>query len=146
MHATPASQRRLALWCHRLRWWQPLGLMLAITVVSGGNPATPSFNFVSMDKVIHALVFGLLATSIYRLANPAWPSGLRTMLAIAITALFGLADELHQSHTPGRFMDMADWIADVFGGVLAVYVYRGWSGYRRFLELAVFPRKPKLEP
>ncbi|WP_309398186.1 VanZ family protein [Cerasicoccus maritimus] len=145
MPATPAQERRLNLWKQRLCWWQPLGLMAAISIASGGNPAPLPFTFFSYDKVIHILVFGLLATSLYRVASPNWPSALRTILAIGATALFGLLDELHQSQTPGRFMDFADWIADCFGAVLAVYVYRAWPAYRRFLEFAIPRRKPKLE-
>jgi len=115
--------------------------MFAITTVSGGQPAALPFEFFSMDKVAHLLVFGLLATSIYRASSNDWPQAARTALAIGLTAVFGLSDELHQSTTPGRVMDFADWTADVVGGVLAVFVYRAWSGYRRCLELALPRRK-----
>ncbi|WP_309381649.1 VanZ family protein [Cerasicoccus frondis] len=146
MSTNAASQRRINLWKSRIRWWQPVGLMATITIVSGGNPAPLPITFFSYDKIIHLLVFGLLATSIYRLIKPSWPQGLAAVLAIGVTSVFGLLDELHQSQTPGRFMDLADWTADIFGAVLAVYVYRGWAGYRRFLEFAILPRKAKLKP
>lgn len=120
-----------------LRWWSPVCLMATVSFVSGGNPVPLPFTIFSMDKVIHLLVFGLIATSIYRVANPHWPEGKRAFLAIGLTALFGMADELHQSFTPGRMMDFADWMADFFGAVIAVYVYRGWAFYRRCLELAI---------
>ncbi|GHB98415.1 VanZ family protein [Cerasicoccus arenae] len=142
MKTSPASQRLRALWLQRLCWWQPLALVAAISIASGGNPAPLPFSFFSLDKVIHLLVYGLLATSIYRVSSPTWPDGLRAVFAITLTVVFGLVDELHQSQTPGRMMDFADWLADSFGAITAVYVYRGWAGYRGVLEWAVIrPRK-----
>ncbi|MGE9295208.1 MAG: VanZ family protein [Puniceicoccales bacterium] len=118
--------------------------MMAITLASGGNPMTPpGLNFFRADKVIHLLVFGLLATAIYRNTSPNWGRG-RAVFAIALTAIFGAFDELHQSYTPGRFMEIDDWIADFAGAVIAVMVYRYWHGYRRFLEWpALGKRRPE---
>lgn len=116
-------------------------LMAAISVASGGNPMVPQINFFSADKLAHLLVFGLLATAIYRATNITWRPATRAIFAITATALFGLADELHQSTTPGRFMEVDDWVADVAGAVIAVYVYRGWPWYRRCLELAIPARQ-----
>lgn len=120
--------------------------MAAISVASGGNPMVPKISFFSADKLAHLLIFGLLATAFYRAANPAWTKAARAIFAISVTALFGLVDELHQSATPGRYMEIDDWVADVAGAILAVYVYRGWAGYRHCLELAVFKRKRQATP
>lgn len=116
--------------------------MATISFVSGGNPAALPFNFFSLDKLVHLLVFGLVATAFFRV-NQHWPAGLRMIIAISATSLFGLLDELHQSATPGRTMDFADWTADTLGAVLAVVAYRAWPRYRRCLELAVWPRPRK---
>lgn len=82
------------------------------------------------DKIVHFFVFGLLATL---LARTDWAAG-RPWLAVALTMAYGLADELHQAFTPGRFMDVADWLADTCGAIVAVLVYVKWPAYRRWLE------------
>ncbi|MEO0795045.1 MAG: VanZ family protein [Verrucomicrobiota bacterium] len=128
----------------RRRWlgflW-PLALMAAISFASGGNPVALPNSFFTSDKLAHLLVFGLLATACYRAFSPEWSKARRTIFAITFTALFGLADELHQSTTPGRYMEFDDWIADVLGAVIAVYVYRIWGTYRRVLEFRPARRK-----
>jgi VanZ family protein len=69
------------------------------------------------DKVVHALLFAILATLI-RLTLPKLPSvGVLTFIgAIA------LADELHQLSLPGRNADVIDWVADVAGAAVALLV------------------------
>jgi VanZ family protein len=69
------------------------------------------------DKVVHALLFAILATLI-RLTLPTLPSvGVLTFIgAIA------LADELHQLSLPGRNADVIDWVADVAGAAVALLV------------------------
>lgn len=102
----------------------------------------PGLDFFSADKLIHFLVFGLLATAIFRVLPKVWKDSTRSVLAISLTAVFGLYDELHQSYTPGRFMEIDDWIADVSGAIVAVYVYRFWPRYRKLLELRMCAKKP----
>jgi VanZ family protein len=71
------------------------------------------------DKVVHALLFAILATLI-RLTLPTLPSvGVLTFIgAIA------LADELHQLRLPGRNADVIDWVADVAGAAVALLVIK----------------------
>lgn len=138
-NAVSADSRSRPPWRALARAWAwPLALMAAISVASGGNPMPLPGNWLSHDKLNHLLVFGLLATAVFRAAPRPWAEAPRAILAIAVTAAFGLGDELHQSFTPGRFMELDDWIADVLGAVIAVYVYRAWPAYRRALEWHVF--------
>jgi len=37
------------------------------------------------------------------------------VVLLAIGALYGMTDELHQMFVPGRQPDIADWIADILG-------------------------------
>ncbi|MDP2136344.1 MAG: VanZ family protein, partial [Candidatus Didemnitutus sp.] len=83
------------------------------------------------DKVAHFFVFGLLATLVVRngfAARRAW-------MAVALVSAFGASDEWHQSMTPGRAMQLADWVADTLGAAVAVAAYAGWPLYRRVLEI-----------
>jgi VanZ family protein len=114
----------------------PILLTIAIFVASGtSNLATPDLGLeFSKDKIGHFLVFGLLATSILR--TPAFKSGQwpKLLTAILLTSAIGAADEFRQSFTPGRSVELADWIADTAGAIVAVLVYARWKIYRDLLE------------
>ena len=63
-----------------------------------------------------------------------------------LVSLFGITDEWHQSFTPGRAVEFADWVADTSGAVLAVTLYLRWGWYRRLLETPLRLRHRKAEP
>jgi hypothetical protein len=126
---------KLASGVSSARWVYPLALAVTIIFASGrGQIAAP--DIVNIDKAAHLAVFGLLATLVMR--SP----GLRhAWVAVAAVSLFGAADELRQSLTPGRFVEVADWAADSVGAVLAVTAYRFWPWYRGLLETPLGLRK-----
>ncbi len=101
---------------------------------SGNNPQVPVPTFVGIDKVAHFGVFGLLATLVVRTHGVWRRPGWRALLAIGAVSLFGITDEWHQSFTPGRAVEFADWIADTAGAAFAVALYLRWPWYRKFLE------------
>lgn len=111
--------------------------MLFISLASGQEIAAPVVPvWVWHDKLLHVGVFGLLATAFRRAGSPAW-------LAIMTTIIFGALDEWHQSLTPYRTMDFADFVADCIGAVMAVPVYDQWTRYRAILEWPIPLRWPK---
>jgi len=118
----------------RLIW--PVALAVTITCASGGmGPQIPKMLlFESIDKVAHFLVFGLLATLICRASREQQLALRQGLLAIALTSLFGMSDELHQAFNPYRTFEIADWVADSTGAIVAIVVYQGWPLYRNFLE------------
>ena len=112
----------------RGHWGWPLALALMIFLASGrGSVAAP--DIVNIDKITHFSVFGLLATLIARTQPPR-----RWWLGLVLASLYGMTDEFRQSFTPGRSVEVADWVADTLGAAVAVAAYAGWSGYRRLLE------------
>jgi VanZ family protein len=133
-----------------LRSWPaaiwPLVLAAAILYASA-TPATrlPGGLFPGSDKLIHFLLYGLLASLVARVpAVRRWPlAGIGW--AIVLASAFGIGDECWQSLTPGRSVEFADWCADTLGGVVAVAVYEHWSAYRRLLERPLARRKPRIE-
>lgn len=72
-----------------------------------------------LDKVAHALSFGVLASLFY------FATG-RALLPVLLASLYGVTDELHQSFVPGRDADLWDWVADTIGAALAVSVILGF--------------------
>jgi VanZ family protein len=86
----------------------------------------------NLDKIVHFSVYGLLATLVVRAraGGRAWP-----WMALVITSLYGITDEIHQSYVPGRSMEFADWIADTLGAAVAIFIYTKWTWYRTRLEM-----------
>lgn len=95
---------------------------------------------VGFDKVVHFLVYGLLATLLVRIPGLRREGRLPVLLAVVLTSLYGVTDELHQTFTPGRELDVADWIVDTAGALLAATLYARWEIYRRALEAGLTRR------
>lgn len=110
-------------------WLWPVVLATVIACASGrGQVAAP--NIVNFDKAAHFFIYGLLATLVAR--NGFVPG--RAWLPIVAVSLFGLTDEWHQSFTPGRSVELADWLADTLGAIVAVSAYALLPAYRFTLE------------
>jgi hypothetical protein len=113
------SRRRLLLWA-------PVVLLLTFEFfLSSRTPSgMPSLGpwFDGKDKVEHAAYFfltGLLAVRAARFGE-GWSRGKTAVLLLLGAALWGCSDEIHQSGTPGRDVEIADVLADVAGVGLAV--------------------------
>jgi VanZ family protein len=121
-------------------WLWAVAMAVTVFFASGQSQvAAPSI--VNFDKVAHALVFGLIAT----LAGRSFHRRRRVWLAILLTSAYGAFDEVRQSFTAGRSVEVADWVADTAGAALAVTLYQLWSWYRRLLETPLFIRKQRVE-
>ncbi|MBX3751359.1 MAG: VanZ family protein [Opitutaceae bacterium] len=129
----PALQRLLP-------WLWPFSLATMIVIASGRSEvAAPGV--VGIDKVAHFGVFGLLAILVVR--NGFTPR--RAWVAVLAVSLFGLTDEWHQSVTPGRFVEVADWVADTLGAIVAVTIYVRWPRARAWLERPLWRRQRRIE-
>ncbi|MCF3650324.1 VanZ family protein [Synoicihabitans lomoniglobus] len=107
-----------------------------IFVASGrGQVAVPPV--INIDKITHFAVFGLLGTLIARTQRPG-----RWWVGILLASLYGLVDEWRQSFTPGRSVEVADWVADTLGALTAVLIYTHWKRYRLLLEKNLWRSRP----
>ncbi|HVU23717.1 MAG TPA: VanZ family protein [Opitutus sp.] len=118
----------------RVAW--PLVLAVEIVWCSSRVVWEPSV-VPSNDKLVHALVFGLLATLMARIAAVQRTRGLGIYTAVLIVSAFGASDEIHQYFTPGRDSEVLDWVADTAGAALATVLYARWHWYRALLETPV---------
>ena len=120
-------------------WLWPFLLAATIFLASSRSqvaaPEVPG-----IDKIAHFFVYGLLGTLIARVPAVAGWRGLGLAWAVVICSLYGISDEFHQSFTPGRSVEFADWAMDTSGAALAVFVYAYWQAYRRFLECPLVAR------
>jgi len=72
--------------------------------------------------VLHFLEYGGLAFLLFRAlarSRPRWSVGRVVLATIALTAAFGVLDEIHQSFVPGRRCEAIDVVADTIGGSVA---------------------------
>jgi VanZ family protein len=117
---------RRSPWYTFVTRWGPVvlgaGVIFGLSSISGGGGL--SF-FPHADKLAHLVVyFGLGLLLIRAIASslklgPLWCSA----IAVAIGALYGVSDEIHQSFVPGRAMEGLDLLADTLGVTLACLVW-----------------------
>ena len=110
----------------RLLLWAPVALLLAYEFFLSAQPPghLPGLGpwFWQKDKVEHAVYFfvtGLLAVRAARVGE-GWSPTKTAVLLILAAVLWGCSDEIHQSYTPGRDVEIGDVLADVAGVALAV--------------------------
>ena len=103
------------------RWATPaFAAAVAISVVVLFAPHTPSEQGVPhVDKVVHALTFGLLA------ATTRWRFGPRAVLLVLVIAYGALSEVVQWLALPARDGDVRDFLADAVGALL------GWLLARR---------------
>ena len=71
----------------------------------------------------HVGVFAILSVLIWwALGLSGLSPGRRAVLSVALSLLYGLTDEWHQSFVPGRTPDIMDIVADTFGATIAMIV------------------------
>jgi VanZ family protein len=121
-------------------WLWAVALAATVFFASGrGQVAAP--DVIGFDKLAHFAVFGLIATLVgrsFRRRRWVWR-------AILLVSAYGAIDEIRQSFTPGRSVEVADWLADTLGACVAVTLYQLWPWYRRLLETPIFRRKLRVE-
>lgn len=115
-----------------LRWGPVLAYAILISALSGSGgldvPAGIS------DKAAHAAEFGLLAALLRRALAGGFLAPLgrgRAAAVLLACALYGAADEVHQSFTEGRDASAADAAADAAGALAVLLALGGLAGRRR---------------
>jgi VanZ family protein len=78
---------------------------------------------IGADKIVHILIYGLLAVLCYLSAahQSKYPALFKNaiLFTIIFCSLYGISDELHQSFVPNRDCEFWDWAADFAGIILA---------------------------
>lgn len=106
-------------------YWLPVfaycGLIFFLSSQSFTQETLPSiFEFVG-DKALHIVEYGVLGILCYRgfrYASTPWAAQYAVYLAIAVAALYGASDEIHQSFVPLREADHWDLVADCIGAAI----------------------------
>lgn len=82
--------------------------------------------FPGADKIIHLAIYAVLgALCVWSLTGTAFMKRpVIVPLAVAMTALYGISDEVHQMYVAGRTAEVYDFISDAIGGTIgSIVVY-----------------------
>lgn len=137
--------KRLGYWL--FYWAPPLVWAAGIFGLSclSRPPRPPAYP--GEDKVVHFLLFGILALLMYRALTGDLRLALRRALLLAwlTTSAYGAFDEVHQTFTPGRHVDWVDWLADTLGAAAALLILAGMTRFtaRRASACARAPAVPE---
>jgi hypothetical protein len=127
----------------RLLLWGPVVLHMALifTASASSDPGLPS---AVSDKTAHFAAYGVLSALFLRalargaLAGVTWR---RAAVAVLLSVLYGVTDEVHQSFVPDRSPDGLDVVADSVGacaGAVALLLIKwghaAWTGAARLRD------------
>jgi VanZ family protein len=111
-----------------LKYHFPFIAFLLAIFIQSSFPAIelPKSEMISVDKIAHMGVFGLLTflcyVSIIHLQKPNIFTDKPLAWSAIISILYGASDEIHQSFVPNRSSEVQDWAADVLGVIIACVV------------------------
>ena len=118
-------------------WYAMPAIAWAIFIfIASSIPAyeMPDLTIFAWDKAIHLGVYFVLAACVFTAcSHPEAPPYLRRhriSATILFVAVYGALDEFHQYFVPGRAVEFFDWLADVSGAVVFVFLIYMWKRLR----------------
>ena len=117
----------------KLRYWLVTIFYCVGIFVMSHKPALIDVElpFPGADKLIHAILFGGLATIVsigMRRSGKSLSFARQFYLPVLFATVYGISDEIHQYFVPGRHFDPLDILADTAGAVAVQIVF--WALWR----------------
>ena len=106
--------RRAAVAMKWVKAWLPAALWAATIFALSSIPgrALPELPLWNADKLVHAAVYAVLGALCWRGARSSFAPGTApwrvVLIAVLLTSLYGIADEIHQMFVPNRAPDPND--------------------------------------
>jgi len=117
--STPRDTRHLRVFAH----WSIFILYAGmIFVLSSMSVVVRTPHFLYLDKMMHALEFGIFSILFYRAMVVSFirtPVAYLILMTSFVSIAYGAIDEYHQLFTPFRTPDIFDWLADTAGILVA---------------------------
>jgi VanZ family protein len=107
------------------RLWVPVALYMALIFGLSSTadlPQPPGVLSLVPDKGLHVLLYGGLSALIVRALAGGWLRPIRrraAALAVILSTIYGVSDEVHQLFVPPRQMEALDLAADFAGAAIA---------------------------
>lgn len=116
----------LVAWLQRIKPWAPAISWAGFILLASSIPGTdlPKVTLPHLDKLVHLCFYGVLG---FLLAL----SGASFAHCLKLAAFFGLVDELYQALTPERSPDPMDWVCDVVGASIGIYLAQHCLAWKR---------------
>jgi VanZ family protein len=117
-----------------LRYWGPIVFYMVAIFAGSSFSKLPDLPAGVTDKMAHFGEYAVLGLLLARgLAGPRWLSITFPYVAgaIALTALYGASDEVHQLFVPSRQFDLLDLLADALGACASTGLLWAWGIIRR---------------
>ena len=113
--------------------WLPFACWIAVIIGLSSVPdlSPPHVGIPMTDKLAHLGEYGVLG-ALFARARPGRGGIVRALLVgLLVGGLVGTLDELYQSGTPGRDVNVFDALADTLGAALGALAWAGSKAYRR---------------
>lgn len=128
------QKKYVAIWFSR---WLPLAVWAALIFAVSSRPSLPSIGAghgLPISKIGHFAEYAVLAFLLFR----AFSGGKATtgllvkiaLLCLALSVLYGLSDEFHQSFVPNRDASLDDVAIDGGGAAVGLLVAAAWLRWR----------------
>ncbi len=101
-------------------YWAPVFIYCLLIFFQSSNPSPKNIpTFPYSDKMIHFIMYGVLAVLFYRAINThSISSRIILISSIMFAGVYGASDEIHQSFVPFREAEFLDFVADIIGGIV----------------------------
>ena len=111
-------------------WLPPFVYGAFIFVLSSSSEAFSIPSFFGSDKLIHAVEYGILGFLVSRtlFSLKTKLSNGFLVLALVLSTLYGISDEIHQIFVPGRTASLGDIAADGAGASIGIFLYTRITG------------------
>lgn len=114
--------------------WAPVVVWMAIIFVLSSRSTLPTFSFLVPDKVAekggHVVEYAILAGFVWRALRQTTQTKYPAVWAFAITVLYAVSDEWHQTYVPGRNGRSLDVLIDGAGTLASLTVLEEWRRNR----------------
>lgn len=119
-----------------IKYFYPVFTWAVLIFISSSleGPSLPPLEVWSLDKLIHAGVYGILAFTSLRAfshygdvknKNVSWIVG----WSVAFCFAYGASDEIHQIFVRGRYASLLDFLADAIG-IAAVHIHHRYRSFK----------------
>lgn len=116
-------------WLQGIKAWAPAVCWAGFILLASSIPGQelPKVTLPHLDKVVHLGFYAVLGFLLSL-------SGTSFAHCLKLAALFGLVDELYQTLTPERSPDPADWVCDVIGASIGIYLGQRCLAWKQLQE------------